>query len=172
MRVTHGIKPLFANAWAASQKIFNKNDSETERLNRVANVIGGRVADNINNPDSSTKWVNTCAVRMSYILNYSGLKIKPNGKLTVSESDKNWYYYRVTNLISFLISEWGKPESIKYPTVIGRKGIILFQVSGWSNANGHATLFDGNSCYDHCYFSENEPEKGYVTLQANFWELK
>lgn len=74
-------------------KIFNKNDSETDRLNRVANVIGGRVADNINNPDSSTKWVNTYAVRMSYILNYSGLKIKPNSKLTVSGRDKNWYYY-------------------------------------------------------------------------------
>ena len=40
---------------------------------------------------------------------------------------------------------------------------------GWSDAQGHATLFDGSSCYDHCYF--NEPEARYRTDYANFWSL-
>ena len=69
-------------------------------------------------------------------------------------------------------TQWGEPKIIKYPTVIGRKGIILFQISGWSDAMGHATLFNGNTCYDHCYFKENEPEADYITDRANFWELK
>ncbi|WP_198431316.1 type VI secretion system amidase effector protein Tae4 [Snodgrassella alvi] len=167
-----GIRPLFSKAWAASQIIYNKNDTDKERLNRVANIIGGKVASNINNPDPKQQWTNTCAVRMSYILNYSGLKISPSGKKTVSGKDKNWYYYRVNYLIDFLKTQWGEPKIIKYPTVIGKKGIILFQISGWSDATGHATLFDGSKCYDHCYFSENEPEKKYFTDQANFWELK
>ncbi|WP_216353081.1 type VI secretion system amidase effector protein Tae4 [Snodgrassella alvi] len=167
-----GIRPLFSKAWAASQKIYNRNDTEQERLDRVADTIGGRVAFNINNVDEKHKWKNTCAVRMSYILNYSGLKIQPAGENTVTGKDKNYYYFRVNNLIDFLELQWGKPEIIKYPTVIGKKGIILFQISGWSDATGHATLFDGSKCYDHCYFSENEPEKKYFTDQANFWELK
>ena len=33
-----------------------------------------------------------------------------------------------------------------------------------------ATLFNGQSCYDHCYF--NEPEAKYRTDRANFWGLR
>ena len=51
----------------------------------------------------------------------------------------------------------------------GRQGVILFEVAGWSDAEGHATLFDGKKCYDHCYF--NEPEAHYHTQQAHFWSL-
>lgn len=171
-RPQQGIRPLFSKAWAASQIIYNKNDTDEERLGRVAKIIGGQVAYNINNPDPNLRWQNTCAVRMSYILNYSGLKITPAGRKTVSGKDKNWYFYRVSYLIDFLKSQWGEPKIVKYPTVIGKKGIILFQISGWSDARGHATLFNGNICYDHCYFKENEPEAKYITDRANFWELK
>nr|WP_217496994.1 T6SS effector amidase Tae4 family protein [Pseudoduganella umbonata] len=78
------------------------------------------------------------------------------------------------------IVEWncpgrGKPEVVKYPAadggpLKGKKGVILFEVSGWSDAQGHATLFDGRSCYDHCYF--NEPEAKFRTDRANFWRLR
>jgi hypothetical protein len=72
------------------------------------------------------------------------------------------------------IRHWGKAEVVKYPpadggTLAGRKGVILFEVSGWSNAEGHATLFDGRACYDHCYF--NAPEANYRTDRAHFWSL-
>jgi hypothetical protein len=62
------IRPSFSSAWAASQRIYDTlNPSE-----KVATVIGGNVAMNINSRDPALRWVNTCAVRMSYILNYSG----------------------------------------------------------------------------------------------------
>lgn len=53
--------------------------------------------------------------------------------------------------------------------LIGKKGIILFVVSGWPDATGHATLWNGSACYDHCYF--NEPGARYKTDKANFWSL-
>jgi hypothetical protein len=70
--------------------------------------------------------------------------------------------------------QWDKPEIVRYlpsggGTLIGKKGIILFEVSGWSDAKGQATLFNGYKCYDSCYF--NEPESTYTTDRANFWSL-
>ncbi|MCA8364030.1 type VI secretion system amidase effector protein Tae4 [Burkholderia contaminans] len=67
-----------------------------------------------------------------------------------------------------------KAERVEYPpsnggSLAGRQGVILFEVSGWSDAQGHATLFNGRTCYDHCYF--NEPGARYRTDRANFWSL-
>lgn len=78
-------------------------------------------------------------------------------------------------VIAFLKTQWGAPEIVAYPptgggALAGKKGLILFEVQGWRDASGHATLFDGNTCYDHCYF--NEPGATYRTTQANFWPLK
>ncbi|WP_218964647.1 type VI secretion system amidase effector protein Tae4 [Snodgrassella alvi] len=175
MGAPQGIRPLFDKAWAASEIIYNKADNLEERRQRVANIIGGLVAYNINHPDPKLRWNNTCAVRMSYILNHSGFRIPFIPKQTVSGGDKKFkYFYRVNHLINFLYVQWDKPEIVRYPpsgggTLIGKKGIILFEVSGWSDAKGHATLFNGYKCYDSCYF--NEPESTYTTDRANFWSL-
>ena len=80
---------------------------------------------------------------------------------------------RIIGLTS--VQSCGKAEVVKYPAsgggmLVGKKGVILFEVSGWSDAQGHATLFNGQSCYDHCYF--NEPEAKYRTDRANFWGLR
>lgn len=163
-------RPFFAAAWAASQQIYDPVNSGQ----RVATLVGGYVEKNINNPEPSQKWTNTCAVRMSYILNYAGFIIPKIPGQTVSGGDQRQYFFWVKNLITFLEGMWGKPDVVKYPpsgggTLAGKKGVILFEVSGWSDAQGHATLFDGNTCYDHCYF--NEPGVNYHTDQANFWRL-
>jgi hypothetical protein len=162
-------KPTFLIAWAASQKIYSSsNPSE-----KVAQVIGGDVAANIN--DKKHPWQNTCAVRMSYILNQSGLFIPAIPGETKKGADHRNYFYKVKNVIAFLKLRWGAPEVVAYPpsdggSLAGKKGIILFEIHGWSDANGHATLFNGITCYDHCYF--NEPGATYRTSQANFWALK
>jgi hypothetical protein len=153
-------RPSFITAWAASQRIYDPVNSGA----RVANVIGGNVEKNINHSTAEQRWNNTCAVRMSYI----------HGQ-TVSGADGRKYFFRVRDLIGFLKQQWGKAEVVKYPasgggTLVGKKGVILFEVSGWSDAQGHATLFNGHSCYDHCYF--NEPEAKYRTDRANFWDLR
>lgn len=163
-------RPFFAAAWAASQQIYDPINSGQ----RVATLVGGYVEKNINNSEPSQKWTNTCAVRMSYILNHAGFIIPKIPGQTVSGGDQRQYFFRVKNLITFLEAKWGKPDVVKYPpsgggALTGKKGVILFEVSGWDDAQGHATLFDGNTCYDHCYF--NEPGVNYHTDQANFWSL-
>jgi hypothetical protein len=162
-------KPAFATAWAASQKIYDPTNSGE----KVAQVIGGDVAAHIR--DKKNPWVNTCAVRMSYILNQSGVLIPATAGKTKKGGDHRNYFYRVKDVIAFLKFKWGSPEAVAYPpagggTLAGKKGIVLFEVHGWSDASGHATLFDGTTCYDHCYF--NEPGVTYRTSQANFWMLK
>jgi len=62
----------------------------------------------------------------------------------------------VRDLIDFLQQRWGKRDSVR--------GIRL------SNAQGHATLFDGRTCYDYCYF--NVAGANYRTDRANFWSLR
>lgn len=91
-------RPFFNSAWAASLRIY---DPVNPGL-KVARVIGGYVEKNINNPDPSQKWNNTCAVRMSYILNESGVTIpKITGK-TVSGKDKRQYFFASVILLHFL----------------------------------------------------------------------
>jgi hypothetical protein len=82
-----GIRPLFDKGWAAFEIIYNKADNLEERRQRVAKIIGGLVAYNINYPDPKLRWNNTCAVRMSYILNQSGFRIPFIPKQTVSGGD-------------------------------------------------------------------------------------
>lgn len=164
-------RPSFIAAWAASQRIYDPVNSGA----KVAGVIGGTVEKNINNLTTAQRWNNTCAVRMSYILGEAGLMIPNIHGQTVSGADGRKYFFRVRDLIGFLKQRWGKAEIVKYPAsgggaLVGKKGVILFEVSGWSDAHGHATLFNGQSCYDHCYF--NELEAKYRTDRANFWGLR
>ncbi|MDY8991879.1 T6SS effector amidase Tae4 family protein, partial [Escherichia coli] len=84
-------------------------------------------------------------------------------------------FYRVKDVIAWLTRQWGKPDMIvSYPSLpveqlANKKGVILFEVQGWSDAAGHATFWNGLTCSDHCYF--NAPETNYTTTKANFWEL-
>ena len=109
---------------------------------------------------------------MSYILNQTGTHIPALPGKTVTGKDRMNYFFRVRDLIEFLRRRWGTPKVVAFPPsgiLAGEKGIILFEVNGWSNASGHATLFNGVSCYDHCYF--NEREAAYRTTKAHFWKL-
>lgn len=45
-------RPTFAQAWAASQRIYDPGDTKAH----VAKVVGGLVAVNINNPDPNQRW--------------------------------------------------------------------------------------------------------------------
>lgn len=166
------VRPDFNLAWTASRKVY---DPTNPRL-KVANVIGGKVAFNIISVQEKLRWNNTCAVRMSYILNQSGMKIPKTGSKTVSGKLGDWYFYRVKDLIAFLIAQWENPDKKIINPQIGDahiqnlKGIILFEVDGWNDATGHATLWDGTGvCYDHCYF--NYPLAVHNTKALNFWEL-
>jgi hypothetical protein len=124
---------------------------------QVKSEIGGKIkADWINN---------TCAIRMSRVLNYSvpELQISKEGNLTISGNDKKWYFYRVSDLIKYLTNNLGKADIYLTRTNTGemdisklkdKKGIIIFEVP-FRDATGHATLWNGKNCVDEqCYFDK------------------
>lgn len=137
----------------------------------VGKKIGGKVGENIDLgvKDPKVGFTNACAIRMSYSLNYSGVLIAPNASWsTVSGGDKKWYIFRVRDMLSYLQQKFGKPDKTaknpKPADFSGIKGILAFRVSGWSDASGHATLWDGTGCSDHCYFPQ--------ASEASLWILK
>jgi hypothetical protein len=84
-------------------------------------------------------------------------------------------FYLVKEVIAYLTQIWGPADMMTaYPPpgggpLAGKQGAILFEVKGWGDAQGHASLWNGKTCYDHCYF--NEPQSTYKCTNAHFWAL-
>ncbi|APR78274.1 Hypothetical protein A7982_03621 [Minicystis rosea] len=110
------------------------------------------------------EWVtNTCVVRISRSLNYAGfpLPVKYPGFTTLKGGDGRRYGIRVRELKVYLRKEHGAPQlSHTYagqggdvPEALrGRRGLICFDVQGWSDASGHFDLWNGERCIYHGYF--------------------
>lgn len=120
---------------------------------------------------------NACATRISKSLNYSGemhkipfyKTIDTNGNDVVQVSSggkKFWYIYRVKIINKYLKETYGQPKLVSpdnyQQELSGKKGIIIFEVSGWSDATGHADLWDGAGCVGSDY--------GDKASQIFFWE--
>jgi hypothetical protein len=151
-------RPQFAQAWALFRTIYGDGT-----LTTVANQIGGKVKANID----AQIFTNACSIRMSYVLNRAGVLIPHLANQTVSGGDHYQYFFRVKDLLEFLRHSLGKPDSILTGPSTGglttKKGLLVFEVAIWRDASGHATLWDGVSCSDHCYFLEAK--------RLSFWAL-
>lgn len=150
-------RPNFNLAWAAFSRV---NGS----VAHVGQVIGGKVRLNID----GGIFTNACAIRMSYVLNQTGFPITANAGAVSSGDGGARYLYRVKDLVPHLEKLFGKPEHThEKPTAAnfaGKRGILVFDVPIWSDASGHATLWNGTMCSDSCYFAES--------TRASLWELK
>ncbi|SUA36786.1 Uncharacterised protein [Neisseria zoodegmatis] len=121
-----------------------------------------------------TVWENTCAARMSYALNHSGIRLPANrAGAFIGDKDKKNHWFRVRELGEFLKKQFGKgtveyrPPRLKsdddadfdsaafqeriaavkqnvLAKIKGKTGIVMFEVEGWGNASGHFTLWDGS----------------------------
>lgn len=146
-----------------SFKEVNKTTAE------VGTLIGGKVDYNINTlTPVQGRFENACAIRMSYVINKTGTKIPHISGQTVSGKNGNWYIFKVKTLIQYLNKIYGKPDHvIENPTtskITKFKGILVFEVDQWSDASGHATIWDGTNCSDKCYFTQSK--------RAYLWTLK
>lgn len=147
-------RPKLSKAWQTFQDV-DKSVSE------VGKFIGGKVNYNINVlKPSEGRFENACAIRLSYVLNNSGVHISPIAGQTVSGKSGNWYIFRVKTLIQFLKKKFGEPDHvIEKPTakkLDTHKGIVVFEVNQWIDASGHATIWNGTNCADKCYFPESK----------------
>ena len=112
---------------------------------------------------------NGCALRISRVLNYSGLIITNVPGKTWQGSDGKNYFFRVSDLYNFLTQTFGSPDIHKtaadgapngknFRDQIGgiqNKGIYLMKPKSRSTfgAGGHTTLWIGLDCIGgHNYF--------------------
>ena len=151
-------RPRLDLAKKAFRQVYDEIDKS---VSAVGTHIGGNVDYNINGLEPEQgQFQNACAIRLSYVLNKTGVRIPHSPHKTVSGANGNWYFYKVKDLITFLKKSFGKPDAtIHRPTMekVSRfRGIIVFEVNQWSDATGHATIWDGISCSDNCYFEESE----------------
>jgi len=106
-------------------------------------VIGGKV---------DAEWIdNTCAIRVSRVLDYSGGPAIPahDPKLhVVSGADHRWYSYRQKELQGWFTTSFGAPSMTLGASPNRRKlknlqGFIAFDIH-FADATGHFDLWDGN----------------------------
>jgi hypothetical protein len=69
-------------------------------------------------------------------------------------------------MTKYLTEKYGEPEQLTpaehEAELQGRKGIIIYEVSGWADATGHADLWDGSKCVYKGY--------GSVSHKVSFWQ--
>ena len=167
-------KPSFAALWNnyPSPDTYPTAVQPSGRTS-IWDLIGGRVGKNGN----SGIFKNSCTVRLSYALNKSGCSIPYIKGKTVSGANGDWYFFRLSDLSAYLEEQWGPAETISADdwktSLAGQTGIIEYEIQ-WSDATGHASLWDGNTNVDgpaHDYSDpatrNNAPFNGIL-----FWPLK
>lgn len=157
-------KPDFTLMW--------ENFPDHERypdLTALHKFVGGTLAKNIDVPGFGPNG-NTCAVRMSRALNYGGAPVSAEvvrsaGLNTMTGGDGKLYLFRVRELRTYLertIS--ATPEVVSgdfghaFP---GRRGIVAYEVKGWSDASGHFALWNGEQfreAHDDYRSLKDDPE--------------
>lgn len=128
----------------------------------------------------SQTWIkNTCAIRVTYAMNFSRVPeflVRRNAIASTSRgrieyishgrsrsgppAPEHAYIFRVTELANYMLQKYGKPQVWAKKTdnpraaVHGKKGVILFVVSGWSDATGHFDLWTGQEPAGSEYFDK------------------
>ncbi|MDW6094867.1 type VI secretion system amidase effector protein Tae4 [Vibrio rhizosphaerae] len=172
-------RPRFSDLWSAYSEVGFMSAP------KVYELVGGRVLELY--LSDSESYANACALRMSRGFNYGGFLV-PSGTIIetypiyrVRGADNKIYILRVKDLVKYIEFNWGKPEYDMNPSDIssisGKKGLIITEVSGWNDAYGHATLWDGSSTGDGSRYHEldyyQEHYNGAVIpTRVMLWELK
>ena len=147
--------PAFARLW---------QNYPIEAKEAVRRRIGGQVNDE--------RLSNTCTIRLSRALNYSGHLIprSARGLHTATGGDGLHYAYRVREMRPYLEAVYGPPHivwRVASPSedrldrsdprepFLRRRGIIQFSVH-FDDATGHFDIWDGIACrfyqhFDHAY---------------------
>lgn len=184
-------RPSFDHMWMMYKQIAPSADESypngvVESLRRVGDKIGGHVKINIDlgiqeildHPDSFPTdpegFTNACAIRLSYVLNKSGVHIPKAATWTsVTGSDHQNYIYTVGGIRSFLRRTFGEPDikkgsGARSHDFAARRGIIVFDLH-FSDATGHATLWNGTGAADHDYF---RPKQGLILSAGKLWACR
>ena len=164
-------RPSFVRAWSAFQEV-------NVPVKEVGEKIGGYVKINIDIPEEQGGFANACPIRMSYVLNSSGIPIpRSDSYKSVSGADGHQYIYRVPDFIKHMISTFGKPDVEVHRRPFRKdfeeyKGILIVRGSGWGNASGHITIWNGITCSDSCHLGYDPDNGTFNPNYAALWILK
>ncbi|WP_246058999.1 type VI secretion system amidase effector protein Tae4 [Campylobacter troglodytis] len=161
----------------------------TKKARLKYELVGGEPYDKFDK--FPTIYEDTCALRMSYALNYGGMpliKPTPNTK-TYIVKDNKIYVLGSQDIRDFLYVKWKyekpynpKSMSLKAENIafydelmqFDKNGIVVMRIMGWgANAYGHTTLWNGKEgkFVDNSNFLLDIRDTVIVT-QFYFWELK
>lgn len=187
-------RPQFADVWASYPKQAAK-----DVYGLIAGEVGGLYQEPAKKkarqgseepPEPPKPFDDACALRLSRALNYAGVHIAHAGAgRQASGADGKRYLVTFEDMAALIRRNWGAPEkSVKAGGAdvrgqfAGKKGVMVFQVSGWQSAQGHITLWDGAQCADRAYFehepleipegAESSPYPEVKTTEVLLWELK
>jgi len=138
--------------------------------NKVKSSIGGKI---------NADWItNTCAIRLSRALNYSGVHIPTHyeGLSVLSGADAMWYAFRMRELKKWLEATFGEPDFVKVQPAGGHitrqsfavmHGIVAFDIE-FDDASGHLDLWDGSS-----YIHQSTDPRDYFEMatKVGLWKL-
>ena len=149
MAKVDGVGLFSYSAIASNYPTKNAYPTDVNSPNSVWHLIGGKVLVNA----KSGNFKNSCAVRLSHALNKSGEIIPFKSGVTSSGRNppKWWYIFRVAEMKSYLTGRYGAPVVYKSQVKFQKcapKGILVLDVPGWSDASGHATLWNGKVTID------------------------
>lgn len=167
-------RPRFSTAWQA----YPVGTTAAEAYAIVGGNAEALYKEGEANPPNG--YANACAIRLSRAFNYSGLAIKSGNAdsgYRVKGGDGKAYFVRVKHICEFIKKHLGEADLTisgggdnAKKQLFDKKGILIFSITGWRDASGHATLWDGSGCGDSCYFEHNDSR--VKTTQIEFWELK
>ncbi|MBV8127394.1 MAG: hypothetical protein JO114_06955 [Planctomycetaceae bacterium] len=137
-------------------------------VSQVKQTIGGKV---------NADWIkNTCAIRVSRVLNQNGISIPSpaaHNLDVVSGADNRWYSYRQKQLQGWFEDQFGPPSlSLTKPvnkrTLLNLQGFLAFDITSWADATGHIDIWDGQK------FGTQDEAHGDYFAMANgikFWRV-
>lgn len=168
-------KPKFENLW----KHF-PDHVQYKSMFDLYMMLGGAAQKNIQAPGFGPNG-NACASRMSVALSLSGHKIDETlaqtSRARTLGTDRGYrIIYGVADLRNYLLRAFGQPMSDNvspYNDAFGgKKGIIAFNVSGWSGATGHIALWNGSAFREPSFDDYSQYSEGSAaTFKGEFWEM-
>ena len=161
-------------SWSAFEAAFPKDtDPLYDTPEKMYSSLGGTIATFYSGPKT-----NTCAVRLSKALNYSGVNIPHIPRKTFIGKDGKYYFKAAYEINLWMRKTFGtnpKTSTTPYnanhfqisgieagvnggnlPNLLnGKKGIYSIYSSDFSWASGHADmLYDNSNCANNCHFGD------------------